>query len=357
MTVRIANQDIGNGHPCFIVFEAGPTHNGLESAKALASLAKEAGANAVKFQLTNPERVIANRAQPFSYEVLVNKETGETRTVTEPLYDILKRRALSRDQWREVKAHCDGLGLAFFTTAAFLDDIDFLAGIGCQTVKIASADVNHLPLIRHAARSGMVAQLDTGNATIGEVEASIDVFLAAGGKDVIIHHCPSGYPARLESINLRIVSTLRSMFEFPVAFSDHTPGWDMDIAAIALGANLVEKTITFDRTTPSIEHMFSLEPPDMAKFVRAVRDLEVALGRPRKVLAAVERENRIRGRRSAHLLRDVAAGEALTEENFEFKRPGFGVAPDRIEDYLGMTFVRAMTSGACVTRNDLRPGK
>src|SRR5204862_258670 len=151
--------------------------------------------------------------------------------------------------------------------------------------------------ITYAAMRLPSIQVDTGNATIGEVVAAVDVIRRAGSDRVVIHHCPSGYPARLESINLRIISTLKTMFDLPIAYSDHTPGWDMDIAAIALGANMVEKTITHDRTTPAVEHMFSLEPADMAAFMRAVRDLETALGGTRKRLSDTELKSRAAIRR------------------------------------------------------------
>jgi sialic acid synthase SpsE len=196
-------------------------------------------------------------------------------------------------------------------------------------------------------------QIDTGNATIGEVEAAVDVIARAGNRRVVIHHCPSGYPARLESINLRIITTLKRMFDLPIAYSDHTPGWDMDIAAIALGANMVEKTITHDRTTRSVEHMFSLEPADMSAFVRAVRELETALGGTRKKLSETELNNRIAIRRSAHVRRAVRKGEALELDVIEFRRPGHGVGPHEIENYLGACFVRDLKAGEMVRRGDV----
>ena len=174
-----------------------------------------------------------------------------------------------------------------------------------------------------------------------------------GRDEVVIHHCPSGYPARLESINLRIIPTLKTMFDLPIAYSDHTPGWDMDIAAIALGANMVEKTITHDRTTRSVEHMFSLEPADMAAFVRAVRELETALGDTRKRLSEKELANRTAIRRSAHARRAVRAGDVFDMESIEFRRPGHGIAPDVVEQYLGMRYARDIGAGQIIHPADL----
>lgn len=351
--IEIGNRVVGDGHPCFITFEAGPTHSGLESAKALSRHAAKAGANAVKFQILDPDRLVADRALPFSYDVLIDRESGRTETVTEPLYDILCRRTLPEAEWRDLKQECDGLGLAFFCTVLFEEEIDLVASMGCHSIKIASGDLNHHPLLRRAARTGLNVQLDTGNGTIGEVEAAIDVIRRAGNESIIIHHCPSGYPARLESINLRVITSLRQMFPYPIAYSDHTPGWDMDIAAVALGASLVEKTITLDRTTRSVEHVMSLEPDDMSRFVRAIRDLECALGSPRRILHEQEIEKRRNVRRSAYLREPVRAGTRLSDANVEFRRPGFGIGPDLYETLAALTFKTDLPAGHRVAFSDV----
>ena len=325
--VHFGERGVGPGHPCFVTFEAGPTHHGLDSAKRLVGLAAEAGADAVKFQLLDPDRLVADRSQLFEYDVLLDRETGRTETLAEPLYDLFVRRALEPEEWRALKAHADALGIAFFATAGFVDEIDFLAELGCHSFKIASADVDHFPLIRHAARTGMCLQLDTGNATIGEIEAAVEVILSEGNRNIIIHHCPSGYPARLEGINLKVLQSLQQMFDVPVAFSDHSPGWDMDVAAVALGADLVEKTITEDRTTRSVEHIFSLEPAEMRRFVEVIQGIETALGKPRRIMHAEELAKRRKIRRSTHLAAAGKAGERLGSLEVTFRRPGFGLSP------------------------------
>jgi sialic acid synthase SpsE len=242
--VVFGNRRVGDGEPCFITFEAGPTHNGVESAKHLVSLAAKAGADAIKFQIIDPDRLVADKKQLFSYEILTDRGTGETLTISEPLYDILCRRTLDPEEWKDLKAHSDSMGLAFFATVGFEDEIELLEELECDSIKIASADVNHWPLIQRAARTGMCIQLDTGNATMGEIEEAVGIIVSEGNKNIIIHNCPSGYPARLESINLNLILTLKQIFPYPVGFSDHTPGWEMDVAAVAVGANLLEKTIT-----------------------------------------------------------------------------------------------------------------
>jgi N,N'-diacetyllegionaminate synthase len=351
--VRLGSREIGDAAPVFVVFEAGPTHDGVESAKALVTHAARAGAHAIKFQMVDPDRLVADRKLPFRYEVLVDRASGATETVEEPLYDILIRRVLTKEQWREVKAHSDREGLAFFATVAFEDEIDLLNELGCHSIKIASGDVNHFPLIRLAARTSMCLQLDTGNSNLGEIEAAIDVIRSEGNENIIIHQCPSGYPAHLDSINLRIIETLRQMFPYPVAFSDHTPGATMDIAAVAMGANLVEKTITLDRTTRSIEHIMSLEPAEMAQFVSTIADVERAMGTPRRILHEAERKRRLGIRRSVFLDAPVKAGQRLHDSKILFRRPGFGFAPDQYEASPEARFRRDLPAGHMVTAADL----
>ena len=333
--MKLGKKIIGDGCPVYIVFEAGPTHEGLDSAKKLVDFAAAAGADAVKFQILDPDRLVPDRKQLFSYEVLLDKETGAREQKTEPLYDILMRRYWNFDQWRELKHYCDGLGIEFFSTVTFKNEVDFLVDIGVKTLKICSGDVNHLPFIRYCADTGLMIQLDTGNATIGEVERAYDEILGTGNNQIIIHNCPSGYPARLESINLNIIPTLKQMFGCPVAFSDHTPGWEMDIAAVALGANMVEKTITLDRTTSSIEHLFSIEPIEMKKFVRSVRELETALGNNRRILGDIERKKGDGARRSIVLKRSVKKGQVLDGDVLGYARPGNGITPDMADILVG----------------------
>ena len=350
--VTFGDRCVGDKFPCFITFEAGPTHNGLESAKRLVSLAADAGADAIKFQMFDPDRLVSDRKLPFTYEVLADKETGKTETISEPLYDIMCRRAMTKAEWKEVKQHCDSLGLAFFATIGFDEEIDLLEELNCDSIKIASYDVNHIPLLKRAARTGMCLQLDTGSSSLGEIEVAVDVIRKEGNENIIIHQCPSGYPARLESINLNTIPTLKRMFQYPIAFSDHTPGWDMDVAAVALGTNLVEKTITEDRTTRSVEHIMSIEPQDMKVFIKIIREVEVALGESRRILTDEERMKRSTWRRSMHLTRKIKAGVELTEDIIEFRRPGFGIQPDVYLEFLGKIINRDMVAGEMLKLED-----
>ncbi len=350
--VLIDKQKVGDGYPVFIVFEAGATHDGVESAKELVKHSVKAGANGVKFQILDPERLVPDKSQPFTYEILIDKNTGERKQVIEPLYDILKRRHLTFDQWKEVKEYCDDLGITFFSTATFEEEVEFLKDLKVDTLKICSGDINHFPFIRYCARTGMSIQLDTGNSTIGEVEKAYREVLKTGNDRVIIHNCPSGYPARLESINLRVIPTLKQMFPCPVAFSDHTPGWEMDIGAVSLGANIVEKTITLDRTCNSPEHIFSLEPDDMRKFVQSIRDLEIALGNSRRVISEEQYKIGNNARRSIVLKKDVKKGDVIERDTLDYARPGTGIEPCMTDIILQKKFTKEILQGSKLSWGD-----
>lgn len=350
---HINGRQVGDGSPCFITFEVGPTHNGVDSSKRLIKYASESGADAVKFQILDPERLVADKKQLFSYQILVDRETGKLETVEEPLFDILQRRSLSVDEWIEVKNYSDSLNMSFFATVGFDDEVDLLEKLGCHSIKIASADVNHFPLLRKAAKTGMCIQLDTGMASLGEIEKAVDVIRKEGNENIIIHQCPSGYPARLDSINLNIIPTLKKMFPYPVAYSDHTPGHDMDIAAIAMGANLVEKTITEDRATRSVEHVMSIEPHEMKSFVQIIRDVEVAMGSSRRELHEEEIQKRNSIRRSVFLCEDVKAGTKLRDCKVEFRRPGFGISPDEYGELLCATLQNDLPNGHLLKLKDM----
>lgn len=351
--IRFGERAVGDGHPVFVTFEAGPTHDGVETAKALIAHAASAGADAIKFQILDPDRLISDKKQLFTYQILIDKATGKTETVSEPLYDIMCRRALSESQWLEVKEHADRAGIAFFATIGFPEEVEMMERFGCDSIKIASADITHYPLIRKAAQTGMCLQIDTGNATLGEVEQAVEVILREGNRNIIIHHCPTDYPAKLTGINLNIIKTLKMMFPFPVAFSDHSPGHDMDIAAVALGANLVEKTITLDRTQRSVEHIMSLEPPEMNAFVCLMRELPVVFGSARRTMSPEERARTMFMRRSIFAAQDLAAGQRISEELLDSRRPGHGISPSQIERVLGRTLRRMVKRGQMLNWDDL----
>lgn len=332
MTVSIKQKLIGNKHPCYIVFEAGPTHGGFEGAMELIKLASEKGADAIKFQILDPDKLVSDKEQLFDFDILLDKKSNKTKKVSAPLYELLKKRALSKNEWAQIISFSKSLNLAFFATVGFKEEVDFLVELGCDSIKIASADVNHYQLIDYAAQTGLCIQLDTGNATLGEIEAAVNIIEKNNNSQIIIHQCPSGYPAHIDSIQLNMITTLKTMFPYPIAYSDHSPGWEMDIAAVALGANLIEKTITLDRETPSVEHIMSIEPQEMELFIKSIKNIERAMGASRRILSENQIENRKKVRRSLYLLEAANKGTLISHLKCEFKRPGFGLGPDALSD-------------------------
>jgi N,N'-diacetyllegionaminate synthase len=355
MSAEIAGRKIGEGYPVYIVLEAGATHTGLESAKKLVDVAAEAKVDAIKFQMLDAERLMGEKDVLFSYKILSDRDRNTTETVEEPLYEILKRRVLTRDEWRNLKLHCDKRGIAFISTAVFPEEVNFLVDeLDAPSIKLSSGDINHLPLIKHMAQKKVNIQIDTGSSDLWEIEKAVGIIESCGNKNILIHLCPTGYPARLESIHLRMIGTLRTMFsEYAIAFSDHTAGWEMDIAAVALGAHLIEKTFTLDRTARSCEHMFSLEPQDVMRFVKAIRELEIALGNHRRVIPPEVKQGRLKVRRSVFLRRKMNKEETITFEDMDFRRPGHGIGPDEIDYVKGRKLKRRIQQGEMLRWEDV----
>ncbi|MDO6592773.1 N-acetylneuraminate synthase family protein [Neptuniibacter sp. 1_MG-2023] len=351
--VNIEGKTIGNGNPIYIVFEVGPTHNGLDSAKRLVKAAADAGADAVKFQILDAKRLVRDPSMMVEYGYLASKKPDIVERYSEPLRDVLVRRGMERHEWIALKAYADELGITFFATASYVEELNLLDELGCKSVKVASLDINHHPFLREIAKRDFCIQLDTGNATLGEIEAAIDILIDEGADNFIIHHCPSGYPARLQSINLRTITTLKQMFNCPIAFSDHTSGWDMDIAAAALGVNLLEKTITEDRCCRSPEHVMSLEPHECEAFVNAIRDLEIAMGGTRRRLSKEESDRRAGRRRSAYIIGGGKSGQRVRDLEIDYSRPGKGLQPDVIEQYLDAKLNKDLEDGHVLNLHDL----
>ena len=217
----------------YIVLEAGPTHTGLNSAMKLAKVAKESGADAIKFQLLYADRLLADKSLMFNYSYLQRDQNGKETFIPfkEPLYDILKRRELEKKEWIELKSYCDSIGVTVFTTATYQDEVDFIVDeLKMDSIKINSSDVNEFSFIEYCASKNINLQLDTGNSDIWEIERAVLKAEEAGCQNIIIHHCPSGYPARLESIHLNMIPTLKQIFsKYSIGFSDHSPGWEIEL--------------------------------------------------------------------------------------------------------------------------------
>lgn len=314
-----------------IIAEAGVNHNGsLELARKMVRAAKEAGADYVKFQTAVPELVISTIAPKAEYQ---KETTGEAESQLE----MCKAIHLPLGDYAGLKELCDAEGIGFMSTPFDLVSIDCLAPLGMDWWKIPSGEITNLPYLRKIARKGGRVIMSTGMSTLPEVEAAVEVLEKEGipRKDIILLHCTTQYPTPMEAVNLRAMDALRTLGCGGVGFSDHTQGYTADIAAATLGACVIEKHFTLDRTLPGPDHKASLEPQELAEMVRAIRDVETALGTGEKLVAEAERPNIEVARKSIVAARDIRAGEEFTEENITTKRPGSGISPMLWDSVLG----------------------
>jgi len=341
-SVKIGGRQVGEGHPVFISFEAGATHGGLDSAKALCKAAAEAGADAVKFQTVRAADLMTKDAQ-------IEFETPRGRR-SESVRGALERRELGFDDWKRLKDYCDKLKLAFISTPSGPETVDLLAEIGAAAIKVSKSDVNHRVLIDYIARKRLPVILD-GRERFEDVEQAARICESHGLLDIVVMHCPSGYPAQHAGIHLRAIRHIKEIFGYPVGYSDHSVGTAMNFAAIALGADLLEKTITADRRTEAVEHYMSLEPHELAAFVKEVRAVEAALGDPRIIFSSrVNAEHR----RSIQARHAIRAGAVIRLEDLDFRRPGTRLAADRYEEVVGRTAARDIPAGEFLSAADLR---
>lgn len=328
--VRISNRLVGPGRPCFIIAEAGVNHNGdMRLAHRLIDAAAKAGADAVKFQSFVTEELITPEAPKAGYQV---ETTGEP----DSQYKMLKALELSADQQAELKAHCEQVGILYLCTPYENMSIDMLDRMDIAAFKIASTDTTNIPFLRYVASKGRPVILSTGMSTLGEVEQAVNTLCAAGLDDkVIILHCTSEYPAPVGEANLRAILTMQQAFHCPVGFSDHTPGVDVSPWAVAVGACLIEKHFTLDRNMVGPDHRASLEPDHLLALVRAVRDVEAALGDGVKRPMPSELANKPLMQKSLVARHNIRAGDTITSDDLTCKRPGFGLAPSWFDRIVG----------------------
>ncbi|HOX08053.1 MAG TPA: N-acetylneuraminate synthase family protein [Planctomycetota bacterium] len=322
-TISVGDRRIGAGQPVFIIAEAGSNHNrSLPKARALIDTAARAGADAVKFQ-TYSGRTLYSRYTPgISYlrrQKLIRK--GET------VQDLLTRIELPREWQKRLADHCRRRKVLFLSTPFDLPAVDELDALGVPAFKIASFEINHIPLIEHAASKGKPLLVSTGMCDLKDIRLALAAAKRGGNPPVALFHCAIAYPPRYEDINLRAMETMRRAFRLPVGFSDHTMGPALPAAAVALGACMIEKHFTLSRKMKGPDHPFSLEPDELAAMVRAIRETEQALGSPEKRRTAAEDELYLKARRGLVAARAISRGERITSEMLEVKRPGFGISP------------------------------
>jgi len=319
--ISIGGKEVGAGEPCFIVLEAGPTIYDFESGKKLCRAAADSGADAIKFQIMDVDRLMGERDVEFTYGTADGP-------VTEKLYTILKRREMPLQDWKKLKQYCDELGILFFATALFPEEIDFLAKIDACAVKVAAADINHTYLIEHAAKSGLPVILDA-RGSLAELDRAVQ---ACGDTHIMIMHCPPGYPCKDEEVNLSVLKFLKDRYKCPIGFSDHSINALMDYACLGYGADCIEKTITLDKKTRSAEHYMSLEPAELTEFVANIRKIESAVGAPDKVFT---NNPALAGRRSLAAMSNMKKGQPIAISDIDFKRPGTHIPADKYWDIVG----------------------
>lgn len=319
-----------------IIAEAGVNHNGnYELAKQLVVKAKEAGVDYVKFQTAKPELVISQFAEMADYQK-TNTGTQESQL------EMCKKIHLTFDDYKPLKAYCEEVGVKFMSTPFDMPSIDLLAEIGMDYMKVPSGEITNLPYLRKIAKLGMPVILSTGMSRIGEVEDALNILIDGGMKreDIILLHCNTEYPTPYEDVNLKAMLTLRDTFGVRVGYSDHTKGIEVPIAAVAMGAEVIEKHFTLDHNLPGPDHIASLEPDELKAMVDAIRNIEKAVGTGLKVVSNSEAKNIKIARKSIIAARDIKAGEVFTEENLTVKRPGDGVSPMLWDSVIGTKAIR-----------------
>lgn len=315
-----------------IIAEAGVNHNGdYALACRLADAAKAAGADVVKFQTGIPEKVISTFARQAEYQAA---NTG----VQESQLDMVRRIMLRPDDFLPLRDYCRSIGIRFLSTPFDLDSIDILRPLAMDMVKVPSGEITNLPYLRKIASMRLPVVMSTGMSRLAEVDDALAVLTGCGMSldDITLLHCNTQYPTPYSDVNLRAMETLRAAFGCKVGYSDHTPGIEVPVAAVAMGAQVIEKHFTLDRNLPGPDHKASLEPDELAAMVRAIRHTEQALGSPVKHVTESESGNVAVARKSIIAARPIKKGELFTEDNITVKRPGDGLSPMLWDLVLGM---------------------
>ena len=339
--IRIGDKKLGDRHPCLISMEIGATHTGVESAKKLLDAVAQGGADAAKFQTLNADRLMGDRSPQIEYHTPDGKRS-------ESVYQALKRRELSPDGWREVRSYSRSLGLLFISTPSDPETIDLLVELKADAIKIAKSDINCFPLVEYAAKTGLPIILDS-RERFEDVCRSFEICRQQGNANVMIMHCPSGYPAESAGIHLSVIPHIRSIFNCPVGYSDHSLGTKMNFAALGLGTDMIEKTVSPDRTTDAVEHYMSLEPGEIGAFVRDIREIEDAMGNPRIMFTSRVNPN---VRRSVVAGRGIMKGETVQLKDLDFRRPGTHLPADQYERIVGHEALHDIPEGTFLSPED-----
>lgn len=316
-----------------IIAEAGVNHNGsLENAFKLIDAAVDAGVDYVKFQTFKSENLVSKSAKKADYQI---QNTGNS---TDSQYEMLKKLELSHENHELLIDYCKQKNIQFFSTAFDLDSLAYLKNIGLDIVKIPSGEITNLPYLRKAAQLFNKVILSTGMCTMEDIQAAIDVFLAENilKENITILHCNTEYPTPMNDVNLKAMHSIQQEFGTDIGYSDHTLGIEVPVAAVALGASVIEKHFTLDNTMEGPDHAASLEPNQLKEMVKAIRNIEQAIsGDGIKTPSASEMKNIEIARKSIVASRQIVKGEIFTEENLTIKRPGIGISPMKWDEVIG----------------------
>ena len=314
-----------------IIAEAGVNHNGdMALAKQLIDVAADAGTDLVKFQTFNADRQVTQAAAKANYQL---QQTDQAETQ----HAMLRRLELSEAMHHDLIAHCATRGIGFFSTGFDIPSLDLLRGLGQTLFKIPSGEITNLPYLRHVGQWGGPLILSTGMATLGDIEAALDVLVRSGTalSAITVLHCTTEYPTPMVDVNLRAMLGIQTALGVAVGYSDHTPGIEVATAAVALGATVIEKHFTLSRNLPGPDHQASLEPAELSAMVRAIRNIEIALGDGVKRISASEAKNRPIARKSLVASRAIRQGERFSSDNVTAKRPGSGLSPMLWDEVIG----------------------
>jgi N-acetylneuraminate synthase len=318
----------------YIIAEAGVNHNGsLDIAKKLVDEAKKSGADCIKFQTFIAENIISKNAKQAKYQT---KNIGKEQSQLE----MIKKLELSFEDFKQLNNYCIEKNIDFLSTAFDLESIDFLESLGMNTWKIPSGEITNLPYLIKIAKLKKKVILSTGMSTMQEIEDAVNIFKKYGTTDITILHCTTQYPTLFEDVNLNAMLSIKEKFGYDVGYSDHTKGIEVPIAAVALGATVIEKHFTLDNNMIGPDHKASLQPDELKKMVESIRNIELSLGDGRKVVANSEKENMSIARKSIVAKKSIRKGQLLSEENITVKRPGDGISPMKWFDVLGTVATR-----------------
>ena len=313
----------------YIIAEAGVNHNGsLENAKKLVLAAKNAGVDAVKFQTFNTDNLVTKNAVKADYQV---NNTGNN----DSQYEMLKKLELSQQDYRELKQLCDELDIEFMSTPFDIESIEQLEQLNVNRFKLPSGEITNYPYLVRLAKTHKPVIMSSGMATVEDIESTIRVLKGNGLEDLSLLHCTTEYPAPFEEVNLKAMEYLKNKFGLKIGYSDHTKGIEVPIAAVAMGAEIIEKHFTLDKNMEGPDHKASLEPDELLMMVKAIRNVELAIGDGVKRPSKSEVKNKAIARKSIVAQKRILKGEAFTENNLTTKRPGTGISPMLWNEVIG----------------------